>query len=172
MPLPFFPTSRLCPFRCWFPGGWACICSMMLWAPPMDSPVRLGVSPTAATPTGFYIQRFWGFISPCWNPGLQGLSPLQLFLPVYLHANVGPPGLPATALPLVLSVPCCPFLTLLPVWMNVSSLTPWLSDFHVVWFSVSSSCFFFLNWLLSFFWLCEEAKHIYLHLHLGWNLRI
>ena len=68
---------------------------------------------------------------------------LQLFLPVYLHANVGPPGLPATALPLVLSVPCCPFLTLLPVWMNVSSLTPWLSDFHTVWFSVSSGCFCF-----------------------------
>ena len=29
--------------------------------------------------------------------------------------------------------------------------------------------FLFLNWLLSFFRLCEEAKHIYLHLHLGWK---
>ena len=32
----------------------------------------------------------------------------------------------------------------------------------------------FLYWLLSFFWLCKEVKHIYLHLHLGqkspkWN---
>ena len=25
----------------------------------------------------------------------------------------------------------------------------------------------YLNWLLSFFWLCEEAKCIYVHLHLG-----
>ena len=30
-----------------------------------------------------------------------------------------------------------------PVWMNVSSLTPWLSDFHTVQFSVSSGCFCF-----------------------------
>ena len=42
---------------------------------------------------------------------------------------------------------------LLPVWMNVSSLTPWLSDFHTVRFSVSSGWFLFLN-LLSLFWLC------------------
>ena len=41
--------------------------------------------------------------------------------------------------------------------MNVSSLTPWLSDFHTVWFSVSSGCFFVFKLLLSFFWLCEEA---------------
>ena len=27
----------------------------------------------------------------------------------------------------------------------------------------------FLNLLLSFFWLCKEAKCIYLHLHLGWK---
>ena len=33
----------------------------------------------------------------------------------------------------------------LPVWMNVSSLTPWLSDSHTVRFSVSSACFLFLN---------------------------
>ena len=51
--------------------------------------------------------------------------------------------------------------------MNVSSLTPWLLDFHTVQFSGSSGCFLFLNWLLSFFWLCEEAKYIYLCLYLG-----
>ena len=41
--------------------------------------------------------------------------------------------------------PGCPSLPLLPVWMNVSSLSPWLLDFHRVQFSVSSSCFLFLN---------------------------
>ena len=51
--------------------------------------------------------------------------------------------------------------------MNVSSLTPWLWDIHTVWFSVSSGCFLFLNVLLSFFGLCEEAQCIYLCLHLG-----
>ena len=65
------------------------------------------------------------------------------------------------------SLPYCPSPPLLPVWVSVSSLTPWLSDFHTVQFSGSSGCFLFLNLLLSFFWLCEEAKCIYLRLHLG-----
>ena len=34
---------------------------------------------------------------------------------------------------------------LLPVWVNVSSVSPWLSDFHTVQLSVSSGCFLFLN---------------------------
>ena len=50
--------------------------------------------------------------------------------------------------------------------MYVSSLFPWLLDFHAIQFSGSSGWFLFLNWLLSFFWLCEEVKRIYLHLHL------
>ena len=46
--------------------------------------------------------------------------------------------------------PGCLFLPLLPVWMNVSSLSPWLLDFRAVWFSVSSGCFLFLNCCPSF----------------------
>ena len=38
--------------------------------------------------------------------------------------------------------PGCPAPPLLLVWMNVSSLFPWLSDFHAVGFSVSSGCSF------------------------------
>ena len=41
--------------------------------------------------------------------------------------------------------PSCPSPPLLPVWMNVSSLSPWLLDFHTVRFSVSSGWFLFLN---------------------------
>ena len=95
---------------------------------------------------------------------------LPLFLPVYLCVNVGPQGLPATTLwgllaaawpasfhnlpprgvhqplPFCESSPSgCPSPPLLLVWMNVSSLSPWLSDFHTVRFSVSSGCFLFLN---------------------------
>ena len=65
------------------------------------------------------------------------------------------------------SPPGCPSPPLLPLWMNVSSLTPWLSDFHTVRFSGSSGCLLFLNLLLSFFWLCKEAPCIYLSLHLS-----
>ena len=39
-------------------------------------------------------------------------------------------------------------LPLLPVCVNVSSLTPWLSDFHVVRVSVSSGYFLFLNFVV------------------------
>ena len=88
------------------------------------------------------------------------------FLPVYLCANVGPQGLLAVALPALFHnlppcwvhqlPPCrnplrpgCQSPPLLPVWMNVSSLSPWLSGFHTVDF-VSSSCFLFLNCCPSF----------------------
>ena len=37
--------------------------------------------------------------------------------------------------------PGCSSPPLLPFWMNVSSLPPWLSDFHTVRFSGSSGCF-------------------------------
>ena len=62
--------------------------------------------------------------------------------------------------------PSFPSLPLLPVWMNVS-LTSWLSDFHTVRFSGSSGYSLVLNLLLSFFWLCEQAKFIYIFFHLG-----
>ena len=48
----------------------------------MTSPVRLGVSPTASSLIGFFSQRFCGFISLHWNPGLCSLS----------HSPVVPPG--------------------------------------------------------------------------------
>ena len=70
----------------------------------MNSPVSLGVSLTAAsTPTGVFNQRFEALF-PC--PGTLGsmvcLTP-QLFLPVYLHLNVGLPSAPVAALLQVLS---------------------------------------------------------------------
>ena len=100
---------------------------------------------------------------------------------------MGSPALPAAALPapssscrlarsppgkLPVCLPSCLSPPLLPVWMNVSSLTPWLLDFHTVRFSDSSGYFLLLNMLLSFFWLCEEAKYIYLCIHLGWKSQI
>ena len=62
--------------------------------------------------------------------------------------------------------PSCPSALLL-VWMNVSSLTPWLLDFYTIRFSGTSGCCLILNLSLSLFWLCKEAQCIYLHLHLG-----
>ena len=45
--------------------------------------------------------------------------------------------------PVLQPQPCCEsFPPLLPVWVSVSSLIPWLSDLHTVRFPVSSGCFF------------------------------
>ena len=131
----------------------------------MTSPVRLGVSPAASsTPTGVFNQRFEALFPHAGALGCVVCFAPQLFLPVYSHVNVELPGPAAAAsascsLPASCSLagPCppatphkssltgCPAPPLLSVWMNVSSLSPWLSDFHVVQFSVSSGCFLFLN---------------------------
>ena len=55
------------------------------------------------------------------------------------------------------------------IWL---SLIPSLSEFHEVWFSGTSGCLLILDWLLSSFWLCEEAKGFYLHLRLGRNMHV
>ena len=142
--------NQIGPFWCWFPGGWACVCSRTLWVSPMNSPVRLGVSPAATSiPAGVFSQWF-GALFPC--TGTLGCAICHLF-----HQLL--PRWPAAALPTLLhnlpprwlclpAPPCCessppsyPSLPLLLVWMNVS--TPWLSDFHTVQFSVSSGCFCF-----------------------------
>ena len=172
--LPPLPTSKLGPFWCQFLGGWACVHFRTLWVSPTNHPVWLGISPTSATPTVFTARDFETLV-PC--TGILGyvvcLTP-KLFLPAYLHSNVRPTNPPVATSPGqvcrfagYLLFPGCLCLLLLPVWMNVSSLTPWLSDFHTFQFPGSCGQFWLLNWLLSFFWLCKETKCIYLRLHLA-----
>ena len=120
---------------------------------PRNSPIRLGVSPTAAsTPTGVFNQWCEALfphagtldcavchlvhqLLPCWPAAA---------LPTLLH-NLLPCWVQQPAPCRESSLPGCQSLPLLLVWMNVSSLSPWLSDFHTVQFSVSSGCFSFLN---------------------------
>ena len=144
--------KQIGPFLCWFLGEWVCAHFRTVWVSPTYSPVRLGVSPVIAKPTDFSSESFWGFISQHRNPGLHGLSRSPSHQLLLCRSS---------------SLPSFPSPPLLPVWINVSSLTPWLLDFHTVWFYGSSGYFLFLNLLLSFFWLCEEAKCIHLCLHLG-----
>ena len=97
-----------------------------------------------------------------WSVSLPSCSSQFIHTQMWDHPVHQPPP------PLVLQPPpChvssllgCPSLPFLPVWMNVSSLTPWLLDFHIVQFPSSSGYFLFLN-LLSFFWLSKVAKYIY-----------
>ena len=130
--------------------------------------MRLGVSPTAAsTPTGVFNQRFEALLPP----GTLGCAVCH-----QVHQLL--PRWPAVALPTLLqnlpprwvrqlppclesSPPSCPSLPLLPAWMNVSSLSPWLSDFHTVQFSVSSGCFLFLNCCCPFSWTRRHRVFTY-----------
>ena len=80
--------NQIEPFWCCFLSGWACVCSRSLWISPTNSPVRLGVSHAVSTPTGFFSQRFRGFISPSGTLDYAVCLAPQLFLPVYPHTNV------------------------------------------------------------------------------------
>ena len=141
----------------------------------MNSPVSLGVSPTAAsTPTGVFSQ--WsealfpraGTLSCGVCHPVQQLLPCQpaAALPTPLH---NPPPCWVCQLPPCCksSPPSCLSPPLLPVWMNVFSFIsldvglPYSSIFCQFWL------FFVFKLLLSFFWLCEEAQCVYLRLHLG-----
>ena len=122
-------------------------------------------SAASSTPTGVFNQRFEASF-----PGAEALgcevcfAPLP-FLPVYLWVNVGPWVLLAVSLPAPL-VPQSASLWIRPrchescpprlpisaplTGLDVSSLSPWLLDFHAVQLSVSSGCFLFLNCCPSF----------------------
>ena len=65
------------------------------------------------------------------------------------------------------SLPSCPTPPLLQVWMNVSSLSPWLLGLPYSSIFCEFWLFFVFKLLLSFFWLCEEAQCVYLCLHVG-----
>ena len=87
------------PFRCWFPSGWSCARSRSLWVSPTTASVMLGVSPAAARiHTGVFNQGFEALFPPAGALGCAVCLTPPPFLPVYLCANVGLQGLPATTL--------------------------------------------------------------------------
>ena len=86
--------NQIGPLWCRFPNGWACACSRPLWVSPTTSPVRLGVSPAAAsTPMGVFNQRFEVLLSLTGALGCMVCFAPPTVCPVYLCTNVGPWGL-------------------------------------------------------------------------------
>ena len=136
----------------------------------MNSPMRLGFPPTATTPSGFFQPEVLQLYFPMQEPWIMQSVLLpscssrfictQMWDCLLCQPLTHPPWSSNHHLAVCSLHPSCLSLPLLQVWMNVSSLTPWLSDFHTVLFSCSSGYFFFLNLLLSF-WLCNEAKCIH-----------
>ena len=109
------------------------------WVSPRKSPVRLGVSPAASTPTGVFNQWFEALFP---HAGALGCMVCRLVPQVLPHRPVAAwPALFHNPPPRWLcqpppyhesSLPGCPSPPLLLVWVSVSSLFPWLSDFHTV----------------------------------------
>ena len=124
----------------------------------MNSPVRLGVSPTATTPTGFYNLRFWSFISPCWNTVLHSLFHFPVVSPGLSICKFGTAQCANCHLAcLVLQpLPCCASF---PPWLPISAPPTGLDE-----------CFFFnslvvgLPYSLIFwqFWLFFVFKFVFL----------
>ena len=127
-------------------GG--CACSRPLWVSPKNSPVRLGVSPAAApTPRGAF--RGLRLYFPELEPWVAQSALLPHHSSRFIYAQMWgrrvcqpQPGLPCSTIRYLAGSACrclatcalhpgCPSPPLLPVWMNVSSLYPWLSDFQV-----------------------------------------
>ena len=92
--------NQIVPLWCWFPSGWACARSRPLWVSPTTSPVRLGVSPAAAsTPMGVFNQRFEALFPHAGALGYMVCFAPPPLVPVYLCANVGSQGLLVVGLP-------------------------------------------------------------------------
>ena len=100
------------------------------------------------------------------NVGLQGLLAAALFAPLHNPpphwvrqpqpcCESSPPRLPVSVFAPPTGVGECFFFISLVVGLPCSSI------FCQFWL------FFVFKLLLSFFWLCEEAQCVYLHLHLG-----
>ena len=102
-----------------------------------------------------------------------------LFLLAHLHKKVGSPARsfhpcltylhPLAALSCLLSTPTT--CLCLPYHLDECLFNSLVVGFPCKCFSGSSGCSLFLNWLLFFFWLCEEVKYFCLCLHPGWNSR-
>ena len=138
--LPLLPTSTLGPSGASSLGGWVCVCSTTLWVSPANSPVRLGFSPAdISTPRGVFSQWFEALFPHSGTLGCAVCHLVHQLLPHQPDAALPTPFHNPPPCWVRQPPPChecslsgCLPLSLLPVWMNASSLSPWLLDFHAV----------------------------------------
>ena len=171
------PTSHseLCPFRCW-PGTDSYVGRLGYFLGP-HGPLQQTLLwdweflPPPQPPQIFTAKGFEALVSHTGALGCTVCVASQLSLLVYPHMKVdhlvcqlppcrtsSPPQLPVSTPPSGLDECCC--FNSLVVRISIRF------DFLAV------VCFLFLNLLLSFFWLYEEAQCIYLRLHLGQKSQI
>ena len=138
-------------------------------------------------PHGCFQSEVWGFISPCWSPGLCSLFCSPAVPPFYLWVNVGPQGLPGITLWVLLAAAWpAPLHNSPPRWVRQPPPRRRESSLPRLPVSIPPTglgeCFFFISLLvglpyssifcqfllffvfkllLSFFWLCKEAQCVY-----------
>ena len=121
--------KQIGPFWCWFLDGWIFVHSRTLWTSPMNSPVRMGVSSTASTPTGFFLVRSFGLYFPMLETWVGWSVSLPSCFSWFIHTQMWE-WLVCQLLPHLLRssrlclaahplCPSCPFPHLLPIWINV-----------------------------------------------------
>ena len=138
-------------FWCWFPGGWACVRSRTLWVCEAGSFSHCRLNPHRCFQTEVLRLYFptlklrvaWSILLPrcssqficrwMWDCPVRNLLPPWVLKPL--------PCLQSSLHRAAHLHPSC-----LPVWMTVSSLTPWLSNFH----TVSIFCQFWLFFIFKF----------------------
>ena len=156
------------------PKWGVCVRSRPLWVSPTNSPVRLGVSPVAAsTTTGVFNQRFETLFPHTGTLGCT-VCPWSTSCCLAGQLQLCPPC--STICHLTGSASHC-LARLLSAWLAVSTPPTHLDECFffislVCWTSIqfdflSVLGFFVFKLLLSFFWLWEEAQCVYLSLHLG-----
>ena len=173
---PSITHNQIGPFWCFFPSGWVCVRFRTLWVSSVNSPVRLGVSPAAASnpqvfsisgvKLNFPLLELWVVqsVTPSTSCCLSGQLQLCLARSTICHL-AGSASHRLAASPLHPTACLRPSYRLDECFFFISLVVglPYSSIFCQFWL------FFVFKLLLSFFWLCEEAQCVYLYLHLVWK---
>ena len=119
--------------------------------------------PSTQSPLVFAARTYGDLSSWHWNPELGGLvwgcdsSVLRYLSQTFIyHTWMWDRPIPMS-------------LSLLPIWVDMVSLIPQLSDFHSTWFLNSSEWCFFYSLVVILMWLCKEVSHVCLCHHLDWQ---
>ena len=80
--------KQIGPFWCSFLGGWFCVCSRTLWVSPVNSPLRLGVSPAASTPTDIFHSKVLRLSFPALEPWVAWSVSFPSCSPLFIHMQI------------------------------------------------------------------------------------
>ena len=158
-------SSGFQSFTCYPQSNWAPLVLVPEWVGlSNDLSCEAGsLSCCRPNPHGCFQSKVWGFISPCWSPGLHGLFCSPTICPSLSMRECGAAGSAS-------GQTACPVGPTLrqsrSCHGNASPLRPsywsgWMFLFYLLGVGLPFRSIFCQ------FWLCEEVQCVYLHLYLG-----